>query len=215
MKLVLFGASGQVGREVARVAAERGHQVTAVVRPITFFRRPQGMEIQRFEPLGEAATDEVVRGHDAVVCCVGQQRAGRSPWARPLSPPDLVARLTRILLASMRRHGVSRIVVVSAGGVGDSAAALTGPVRWLVRQGRMGEAYRDLEEAERELAASGLDWLAVRPVTLTDGSPTGGARPVQRYGMTSQVRRADVAAYMVDAVERPEPFQQHTVLLGS
>lgn len=215
MRLVLFGASGQVGREVARIAAGRGHQVTAVVRPITLFRRLEGVEIRRFEPLDAAETDEAVQGHDAVICCVGQQRAGQSPWARALSPPELVERLTRILVASMERHGVRRIVMVSAGGVGDSRGALSGPVRWLVSQGRVAEAYRDLEAAEGVLAASGLDWLAVRPVTLANGAATGRARPVPRYGALSRIRRADVAEYLVSAAERTEPFREHTVLLGS
>jgi uncharacterized protein YbjT (DUF2867 family) len=65
------------------------------------------------------------------------------------------------------------------------------------------------------LAASTLDWLAVRPVTLADGPPNGRAGPVARYTFRSTVRRADVAAWMLLALERPEPYSEHTVLLGS
>jgi hypothetical protein len=55
----------------------------------------------------------------------------------------------------------------------------------------------------------------VRPVTLVHGAPTGRARPVTRYGFTSSVRRSDVAARMLQALERREPFSERTVLLGA
>jgi uncharacterized protein YbjT (DUF2867 family) len=67
---------------------------------------------------------------------------------------------------------------------------------------------------ESVLRASTLDWLAVRPVTLSHGPPTGRVGPVTRYGMTSTVRRGDVAAWMLEALERRERFAERTVLLG-
>lgn len=56
------------------------------------------------------------------------------------------------------------------------------------------------------LADSGRDWLVVRPVTLTDGPPTGKGRSVRRYRLTSTLKRSDVAAWMLDAVERRDPL---------
>jgi hypothetical protein len=126
-----------------------------------------------------------------------------------------MARVARILIAAMRRRGIQRLVVMSAGGVGDSVAQLSRPVRWLVSSGQIGVAYRDLENMERELAPCGLDWLAVRPVTLIDGPPTGAAHPAPRYGMFSKVRRSDVAEWMLSQAENPEPFEPRTVLLGT
>jgi hypothetical protein len=65
------------------------------------------------------------------------------------------------------------------------------------------------------LAASDRDWLAVRPVTLTDGAPRKTARAVSRYGLTSMIRRSEVASWMLDAVVRPEPFGERYVMLGT
>ena len=121
----------------------------------------------------------------------------------------------RALVPAMERAGVSRLVAISAGGVGDSAAQLTATVRWLVTRGNIAVAYRDLERMESVLRESTLDWLVVRPVTLADGPPAGRARPVARYGATSRVRRSDVAAWMLDALERRDRFAERTVLLGS
>lgn len=161
-----------------------------------------------------ALLDRLLAGQQAVLSALGLRRAGRSPWAPLRSPPDLATRVAQALVPAMRRHGVGRLIAISAGGVGDSARQLTWPVRKLVSAGNVAVAYRDLESMEAVLEASGLDWLAVRPVTLIDGDPTERARPVERYGLMSSVRRADVAQWMLDAVEQPAPFAERRVLLG-
>jgi hypothetical protein len=65
------------------------------------------------------------------------------------------------------------------------------------------------------LAASDRDWLAVRPVTLTDGAPRKPARAVTRYGLMSTIRRSEVATWMLDAVAQPARFAVRHVLLGT
>jgi hypothetical protein len=126
--------------------------------------------------------------------------------------------MTRVgerLAAAMPEVGIRRLVVISAAGVRESEAQLTAPVRWLIHQGNVAVAYRDLAGMERRLEASSLDWLAVRPVTLTGGAATHRAAPVQRYRFASTIRRADVAEWMLDASTRPEPYSVHTVMLGT
>jgi hypothetical protein len=115
----------------------------------------------------------------------------------------------------MQRHGVMRIAAISAGGVGSSHAQLTWPIRRLVASGNVAVAYRDLAAMEALLAASDREWLAVRPVTLTDGAPRRPARAVARYGLTSTIRRSEVARWMLDAVTQPTSFAERQVLLGT
>lgn len=214
MRLLILGASGGCGRWLARLAAERGHDVAVVVRPTTIFDAPAGVVVHRGDPADAALLDRVLPGRDAVLSALGLRRAGRSPWAPLLSPPDLTERVARALVPAMRAHGVPRLVAISAGGVGDSRERLGWPVRRLVATANVGVAYRDLERMEGVLEASGLDWLAVRPVTLAGGPPRRTARAVPRYGLASLVRRSEVAAWMLDAVERPAPFAERRVLLG-
>lgn len=214
MRILVLGASGGCGRWLVRLAAGRGHRVTALVRGTAPFEPPAGVTVVRGEATDPHALDAAVRGHDAVLSGLGLRRAGRSPWAPLRSPPDLTTRVARALVAAMGRHGVRRVVAVSAGGVGESRAQLSAPVRWLVDAGNVAVAYRDLAGMEAVLAESPADWLAVRPVTLTNGAPTGQGRPVPRYTLTSTVRRADVAAYMLAAAERAGPHEERRVLLG-
>jgi uncharacterized protein YbjT (DUF2867 family) len=214
LKLLVLGASGGVGQWLVRLSAERGHEVTALVRPAATVAAPSSVRVVRGDVLDPSTLETVVRGQDAVASCIGLRRAGRSPWAPLRSPANLVESVTRALVPVMERAGVRRLVAISAGGVGDSMAQLTAAPRWLVTRGNIAVAYQDLARMEAVLRASTLDWMVVRPVTLVRGPPTGRARPVARFAMTSSVRRGDVAAWMLDALERREPFTERAVLLG-
>ncbi len=208
----MLGASGGCGQWAVRLAAGRGDDVTALVRPATPYAPPSGVKVMRGDATDPALLQAALQEKDAVLSCVGQRRAGKSPWARALSPPDLVTRVVSALVPTMEKSGVKRLVFISAGGVGDSAAQLTPLVRKMVGAGNVGVAYRDLEEAERVLAKSALDVTRVRPVTLTGGRPGGRAREVSRYGLFSMVRRSDVAQFLVEDARRPGG---RAVLLGS
>jgi uncharacterized protein YbjT (DUF2867 family) len=215
MKLLVLGASGATGGWLTRLASQAGHEVTALVRPASKFDPPAGVRVIRGEVLDPATLASVLEGRDAVASCVGIRRASKAPWAGLLSPPDLMTRVAALLVPAMVRANVRRVVAISAGGVAESITQCTGIIRWMTGAGTIGVAYRDLAEMERQLSASRLDWLAVRPVTLMNGPPTGYAAKVDRYGLFSIIRRADVAAWMLGALARPTPYVEQTVLLGT
>lgn len=216
MRLLILGASGGCGQWASRIAAARGHRVTAQLRS-TAPSTPTsngGVELRRADPTDPASLDELVRGHDAVISCLGLRRAGKSPWAALRSPSDLTATVARALVPAMERHGVRRLVAISAAGVAESIAQLGTVPRWLVSRGNVAVAYHDLARMEALLAASTLDWIVARPVTLIDGPPTGRARAVARYTLTSTIRRSDVATWLVDAAERPGVVAERRVMIG-
>jgi uncharacterized protein YbjT (DUF2867 family) len=215
MKLLVLGASGATGGWLTRLSAQAGHEVMALVRPGTAFVVPANVSVIRGEALDAASLAAAIAGQDAVASCLGIRRASRAPWAALLSPPDLMTRVAALLVPAMARAGVRRVVAVSAGGVAESITQCSAVIRWMIGAGTIGAAYRDLAEMERQLSASRLDWLAVRPVTLMNGPPTGYAGKVDRYGLFSIVRRSDVAAWMLGALSRPTPYVEQTVLLGT
>jgi uncharacterized protein YbjT (DUF2867 family) len=215
VKLLILGGSGATGRWLVQLAAQAGHDVTALVRPSTPFDAPARVRVVRGDVLDPATLASAIPGHDAVASCLGIRRTSKLPWAPIASPPNFTARVTSALIPAMTAAGVKRIVAISAGGVAESITQLSAPVRWMVGAGNVGVAYRDLAEMERLLSASRLDWLAVRPVTLMDGPPTSRVGKVTRYGLFSIIRRSDVAAWMLGALARPTPFIEQTVLLGT
>lgn len=215
MKLLILGASGGVGTWLTRLTSQAGHEVTAMVRPGSPFEAPAGIRVIHGEVLDPRALASALEGQSAVASCLGLRRASRLPWAPLLSPPDLTANVARLLSTAMPQAGVRRIVAISAAGVAESITTLTMPVRWMVSAGNVAAAYRDLAEMERILASGRLDWLSVRPVTLVDGPPTGRVGKVERYGLFSIIRRADVATWMLGALVRPTPYVEQTVMIGT
>lgn len=201
MRLLVLGASGQVGRQVIAQAAARGHAVTAFVRPGTPFDAP--VAVVRDEVLREGAIAASLPGHDAVISCIGQKRRSLNPWSALASPPDLCERSAERIVDAMRAAGVTKLVAVSAAGVGDSAPRMNAVMRLLVASSTIGVSYRDLARMEDVFERSELDWCCVRPVTLTDGPHTGRVREVDAFGLTAAISRADVAHDLLDRVSRP------------
>src|SRR5499433_2287324 len=210
MKLVIFGANGATGQWLVRLAVERGHQVTAVMREGASASVPQAVDVVRGDPLDAAFVDMAVTSKDAVVTALGvRYRRGRNPFSSIVSPLTLLSQSAAHMLAAMKRHGVPRISMVSAGGVGASRKTVAWPLRVVFRISNIQVDYEDKERAEAFLAASGLDWQAVRPTTLTDGASTGSRR-VDRYATTMRIAREDVARFML---EQPR-FDERTPMIS-
>lgn len=216
MNLLVLGASGGCGRWLVRLAQERGHHVRALVRPSTPYDPPTGAEVVRAAVLGDGVLDRVLEGREAVVSALGiKRRSPRNPWSALASPPDLTTRVAERLVEAMSAHDVRRIVAISAGGVGESIHQVHPLIRWTISHSNMAASYTDLAGMEAVLAGSGLDWMAVRPTTLTPGGATGSVRTVDYYGLLSRVSRADVAAWMLDAVASAGPFRDRTPIISS
>jgi putative NADH-flavin reductase len=202
-RLVVFGASGGTGRPIVEQAFAAGHEVTAFVRdPATAL---PGARIVAGDVLDAAAVDAAVAGHDVIVSALGHRRsAPRNPWSRDLSPPDLMARATAHLLNAARRHRVGRLLFVGVHGCGDSRARTSWLYRYIVERTSIGIALADFNVMERMLADSGTEWLVSRPVTLADGPPRGHWTVREdRISSLAQIRRADVAAFMLAHVDGP------------
>jgi uncharacterized protein YbjT (DUF2867 family) len=215
MNLLILGASGATGGWLTKLAVQAGHRITAIVRPSTAFDAPSGTRVIRGDVLDRATLAVALEGQHAVASCLGIRRIGKNPFAPIASPPDFMSRVTSLLAPEMTRAGVRRVVAISAAGVAESITQCSTIVRWVVSAGNVGLAYRDLAEMERRLSASSLDWLAVRPVTLVNGPPTGLVGKVDSYGLFSMIRRSDLAAWMLGALARPTPYIEQTVMLGT
>lgn len=198
----MFGASGGVGTHLVARAAAAGHAVTAVARqPLALPAGVRGVvgDVSRPDVIADA-----IAGQDAVLSALGiRRRTPANPWSPLASPPDFTSATARSIVAAMQRHGVRRVVAVSAAGVGDSRPGLNGMMRAMIALTRVGANYRDLEEMERVYATSGLDWTCVRPTGLTDRPGTGRVALSDRFALGAWIPKADVAGWMVDHLADP------------
>jgi putative NADH-flavin reductase len=212
MKLFVLGASGATGKRVVTEALKRGHTVVAHVRKSL---NVQGVTYVRGD-LDADAVKEKLAGTDAVISCLGLRRKNaKNPFSSLTSPDDLLESTIRSLVPVMHDVGIRKLICMSAAGVGDSKWKVNLPFRFVIAISKIGVAYADMNQMENILANSGLDWMAVRPVTLTDDEVTGRVNIVDYYGLSSKISRADVAKYMLDRVAEPGSFLNRTPMIAT
>ena len=192
MKIVVFGATGGTGRELVEQALHRRHHVTAQARTpekLAGFEHPE-LEVVRGDVLHPQSVERAVVGQEAVVCAIGVG-AERT---------TLREDGTRNIVNAMENHDVSRLVCLSALGVGDSRANLPFFTKYVVVGIFLRHAFADHERQERIVRDSSLAWTIVRPPHLKSGPRTGeyqhGFPPTYRK-IRAQVSRADVADFML------------------
>jgi NAD(P)H-binding len=221
MNITVFGASGGIGTHVVTLAAQRGHQVRAVYRTAPPTPPPGHTEILLTPDILEpACAAEAIRDAGVVVTAVGPNFTTRhNPRTTMTSPPDLHQRLARTLITAVKDAAPpARLITVSTASMGPADTIMgTGP-RLLFRFFRtvlvpnLGRVGQDLRAMEEELAASGLDWYALRPVKLTDGPLTRNVQASDRFTMKT-ISRADTAWHILDLAEDPTPGQSRTPVI--
>ncbi len=216
MKLLVLGASGGCGQWIVKLASERGHDVRAIVREETHFDHPQEVEVIRGSILDPKILLDAIDGCDAVLSTLGIKRKNPfNPWSSVVSPSNLTTEVAKMLVSLMPICRVDRFVGISAGGVRESIHAVHPIIRWMILNSNMSASYKDLAGMESTFEKTALDWLAVRPVTLKNGSPTGEAKQTDYYGLTNSISRGEVAKWMLDMVEQPVPFSKRTPMIQS
>ena len=218
VNITVFGASGGTGTHLVALAAQRGHQVRAVYRTAPPDAPPEVLVSPDIFDPGFAA--EAVRGADVVVAVAGPNFATRhNPRTAMTSPADLHQRLARTLITALQAATApARLITVSTASMGPADNVMGAGPRLLFRFMRtvavpnLGRVGTDLRAMEDELAASGLDWYALRPVKLTDGPLTGNVQASDRVRMKT-ISRADVAWHILALAEDPAPGPQRTPVI--
>jgi uncharacterized protein YbjT (DUF2867 family) len=202
MKVLVVGASGGTGLQVVQQLLEQGHAVTAFARSAAAMPElsPRLQRVQG-DALQPADLDRALPGHDAVVITLGiHESALRVRLFGPArTPADVRSAGTREVMAAMKRHGVRRLVVQTSFGVGPTRAQLPLMARLFFAL-LLKPQIADTEQQEQLVRASGLDWVIVQPVNLTD-EPKGDVLVSTTGQLRSlTVSRQQVAACIADAV---------------
>lgn len=211
MKIAVLGATGKTGAHLVQQARAAGHDVVAYVR------RPEAMPAQTGVTVVGGQLDDVAgmadafAGADAVVCCIGP-KVGPGTMLRT----DLMQTCLGAILEVVKRAGVGRFVLMSAFGVGETAAKASLPAR-LVYRTAMAAIFGDKEKAETLLPSSGLNWAALYPVMLHEAPPLAqvSVRPLESVTHVPglpKVTFANAATVLLDLATHPDRPGQRFLL---
>jgi hypothetical protein len=214
MNILVLGASGGCGQWVCRLAADRGHNVKAVVRAGSYVQHLPNVVVVQADVLDQSVWPWLLQELYAVISALGIKRKNPgNPFSKLASPEGLTTKVVDFVVQNAP-PSLKKIAVISAAGVGNSYSATAGLIRWMISNSNMKSSYDDLESMEGVLSNSGLNWLAVRPTTLYDGGPTDRCKEVSEYCLTSRDPRGDVAQWMIHFVESGSPPASRTPIIA-
>ena len=209
--MTILGGSGGCGRELVKQGVARGHEVTTLIRPSSKLDAPAGVEVLRGDLCDQDFLRSGIRGREVVLSALGLRLDGIAPWSKA-EQPDFLDRNTPALIAAMKAESIPRVLAISAGGVGESRSAMPTAFRWFISVSALKIAYAALERMETLMLSSGLEVLICRPTGLTDEAGTGEAQVAAGFSGRATIPRADVAAWMLDQLER-EPSKERTPMI--
>jgi putative NADH-flavin reductase len=206
MKIVLFGATGNIGQRIAAEALGRGHRVTGVVRDAAKAQTPDPrVTLVQGDATDAAAVAQLAKGADVVVSAISPRANARGMTAASM------AAAARALLAGVRQAGVKRLIVV-----GGAASLEVAPGLRLFDAPGFPDAYK--AEAKEGIDAldvlrkegAGVDWTFVSPAAeIGPGTRTGKYRTSDDLLLAdpqghSRISFEDYALALVDEIERPK-----------
>ena len=196
MKVIVFGATGNVGSLAVEHLLAAGHEVTAFARrPERLGLHQKALRLISGDAMDANAVAEAIRGHDAVVVTLG---AGMSRKSRIRSLGTLN------VINGMQKVGVTRLICQSTLGAHESWSNLNFFWKRIMFGALLRPVFQDHELQESLVRASGLDWTIVRPSAFAEGAATGAfkeAFPATERQLALKISRADIASFLTRQVQ--------------
>lgn len=192
MKLIIFGATGTLGKHLVKQALAQGHAVTAFARdPAALDLGHRNLTRRAGNVLDQEAVMAAVQGHDAVLIALG---AGRKGTVRAVG--------TRHIVNAMQHHGVRKLVCMSSLGAGDSRTLLNFFWKHIMFGLLLKQAMADhnAQEAIIKQSDNDIEWVIVRPAAFTEGDATGDYQhgsALTPGNLKLKISRADVAGFLL------------------
>jgi uncharacterized protein YbjT (DUF2867 family) len=190
MDIVIAGGHGRIALLTAKLLSDQGHAVRSLIRnpahepDVTAAgARPILADMEQLESEQLAA---MIPGADAIVFA-----AGAGPGSGPARKWTVDYGAAAKLIEAAKRAGIERYVMISARGADADAPDDGGFNTYLRAKG----------QADAELAASGLQYTIIRPVSLTDDPASDAVSTAESGGDT--VSRADVATAVAVVLSEP------------
>jgi uncharacterized protein len=196
MTIIVFGATGMVGKQLVQQALLNGHTVKAFGRNVFSEFEPDTQNLQLIKgtlfDAGEVL--DAVKGCDAVLSALGGGFDGNDK-TRTLGIKNIIAQMTKA--------AVKRIVAVGGMGVlnADETTLLIDSENYPKEYIPVGKEH---QQAYEYLKASSLDWTFVCPPNIIDADATGSFITKANYTPEPnnyKINTGDLALFMLKELE--------------
>lgn len=166
MNILLLGMTGRTGSNIAKLALEDKHQVTALLRtPEKIKLNDENLSIIKGDATVKEDVERAMQGADVVISALNTDGTDTLTQSMPL------------IIDAMNAENIKRIVTIGTAGI------LQSRVEPDVLRYQSSESKRKLTRAAEEhhktyllLKESELDWTVVCPTYLPDGEAVGEHR---------------------------------------
>ncbi len=205
MNLIIFGATGMVGKQLVKQALYNGHHVKAYSRNVFTEGLPdnENIELVQGALFDETQVYKAIKGCDAVLSALGGAYEGTDK-TRSLGMKNIVLQ--------MKKNGVKRIVAVGGMGVLNADENTL-----IMEQESFPPEYLAVSEEHKKafdfLKASALDWTFVCPPMIMEGEATGIFNTLADYlpaANNFKISSGDLALFMLKELKKRE-YVRHRV----
>lgn len=199
MKIVLFGATGNIGNVILTEALDRGHQVTAVVRdPAKLATKHPALTVVQGDVAQPASYAAALPGAEAAIASLNDH-----------ADPANVPRQATLLLDALSAAGVRRFAWV-----GGAGSLETAPGVRVIDDPGFPEAWKAAANSQVDALAvfraskAPIDWTYISPAAeIAPGERkghfrVGGEQLLVNAGGHSTISIADFAIGVLDRIEK-------------
>jgi putative NADH-flavin reductase len=210
MKIVIFGATGGTGFEMAQAALGQGYEVRAAVRnPAKMDLNHPRLEVFKADIYDSASVMAAIEGQEAVLSSL-------SPGGFSFTEKtDLYTQSAKAILPAMQRHQVQRLLVISTSAQWGYSPDNHPIFELIIKNLFWRTLYSDVVAMDKMIMQSEFNWTLIRPPQVVDRPFTGNYRAnTGRYAVPggSSIGRADLAAYTVSIIGNKNLYQQNVAV---
>jgi putative NADH-flavin reductase len=198
MRVVVYGATGNSGREIVKELLARGQEVVAVARNVASLEAKPGLTTKQDDLSDVDKIAATIAGADVVV----------SAYAPPPDQTDALLDVTKRQIEAVKKAGHARLIVVGGAGLLEVAPGVT-----LIKSGYLPAEYLPIatshEKALGVLRGADINWTYLSPAAyFVQGERTGKFRLGTKELVAdpkgdSRISFQDYAIALVDEIEKP------------
>lgn len=196
-RIIIFGATGTLGKHILEQALQTGHQISTFNRNISSLEKLKHPNLRSIEGDVNDADQvaEAIKNQEIVIIALGSGKNRKS---------KVRSEGSKNIIAGMKINGVKRLICQTTLGAGDSNANLNFFWKKLMFGWFLKKVFLDHELQEDYVMNSDLDWTLVRPGAFTKGELTKDYQEGFNFTVKNlklKISRADAAHFILKQVE--------------